>query len=194
VKKKEGSLTELQKKEVLRMNNRESNQLTRECMQLALIHLMGDHPYEKITVSEIVRRAGVSRTAFYRNYADKEDILNEMGSKLVQSISELAERPELHECPRQWFKDVFHIIRENKETIALLDQAGIQQRDLFSGKSIVELLYPTKDTEIKYTQLAAEAAFFQILISWFRDGMREDEEYMASLCVEIFDGVLKILT
>lgn len=69
----------------------------------------------------------------------------------------------------------------------------IQQRDLFSGKSIVELLYPTKDTERKYTQLAAEAAFFQILISWFRDGMREDEEYMANLCVEIFDGVLKIL-
>ena len=175
------------------MNNKESNQLTRECLQLALIHLMANQPYEKITVSEIVRRAGVSRTAFYRNYTDKEDILNELGSKLVQTISELTERPELHEAPEQWFKDVFRIIRENKDTIALLDQAGIQQRDLFSGKSIVELLYPTKDTERKYTQLAAEAAFFQILISWFRDGMREDEEYMANLCVEIFDGVLKIL-
>ena len=67
-------LTEMQKKEVLRMNNKESNQLTRECLQLALMHLMGEHPYEKITVSEIVRRAGVSRTAFYRNYTDKEDI------------------------------------------------------------------------------------------------------------------------
>ena len=188
------TLTELQKKEVLRMNNKESNQLTRECLQLALIHLMGVQPYEKITVSEIVRRAGVSRTAFYRNYTDKEDILNELGSKLVQSISELTERPELREAPRQWFKDVFHIIRENRDTIALLDQAGIQQRDLFSGKSIAELLYPTKDTERKYTQLAAEAAFFQILISWFRDGMREDEEYMSDICADIFDGVLKILT
>ena len=187
------SLTELQKKEVLRMNNKESNQLTRECLQLALMHLMADHPYEKITVSEIVRRAGVSRTAFYRNYTDKEGILNELGSRLVQNISELAERPELRENPKQWFNDVFHIIRENKETIALLDQAGIQQRNLFSGKSIVELLYPAKDSEVKYAQLAAEAAFFQILISWFRDGMKEEEEYMANVCVSIFDGVLKIL-
>ena len=40
----------------------------------------------------------------------------------------------------------------------------------------------------------AEAAFFQILISWFRDGMREDEDYMAGLCAEIFEGVLKVLT
>ncbi len=176
------------------MNNRESNQLTRECMQLALVHLMADHPYEKITVTDIVRRAGVSRTAFYRNYTDKEDILNEVGSRLVQSISELTERPELHEDPKQWFKDVFHIIRENRDTLALLDQAGIQQRDLFTGRSIVELLYPTKDTERKYYLLAAEAAFFQILISWFRDGMREKEEFMADLCVEIFDDVLKVLT
>ncbi len=189
----ERSLTELQKKEVLRMNNKESNQMTRECLQLALIHLMAEHSYEKITVSEIVRRAGVSRTAFYRNYTNKEDILNELGRNLVQRISELTERPELYEAPKMWFKNVFRIIRDNKETIALLDQAGIHQKDLFSGKSIVELLYPTMDTERKYTQLAAEAAFFQILISWFKDGMREDEEYMANLCVEIFDGVLKIL-
>ncbi|MBE5862085.1 MAG: TetR/AcrR family transcriptional regulator [Lachnospiraceae bacterium] len=194
MKNEKGFLTELQKKEVLRMNNKESNQLTRECLQLALIHLMGDHPYEKITVSEIVRRAGVSRTAFYRNYTDKEDILNEWGSRLVQSISELTEKPELRENPKQWFQDVFHLIRENKETIALLDQAGIQQRNLFSGKSIAELLYPSTNTEIKYVHIATEAAFFQILISWFRDGMREEEEYMANICVNIFDGVLKILT
>ena len=67
-------LTEMQKKDVLRMNNKESNQLTRECLQLALMHLMGEHPYEKITVSEIVRRAGVSRTAFYRTYKAETDL------------------------------------------------------------------------------------------------------------------------
>jgi AcrR family transcriptional regulator len=185
------SLTELQKREVLRMNNRESNQLTRECLQLALIHLMAEQAFEKITVSEIVRRAGVSRMAFYRNYTDKEDIIHELGSKLIQNISELTDRPEMYENPQKWFKDVFHIIRENKDLISLLDQAGIQLDDLVSGGSIVELLYPSMDIEIKYTRLAAEAAFFQILISWFRDGMQEDDDHMATICVDIFDSVLK---
>ncbi len=173
------------------MNNKESNQLTRECLQLALIHLMAEHPFEKITVSEIVRRAGVSRMAFYRNYTDKEDIIHELGSKLVRNISELTDRPEMYENPQKWFEDVFRLIRENKDLISLLDRAGIQLDDLISGGSIVELLYPSTDIEIKYTRLAAEAAFFQILISWFREGMLEDENHMATICVEIFDSVLK---
>ena len=161
-------LTEMQKKEVLRMNNKESNQLTRECLQLALMHLMGEHPYEKITVSEIVR--------------------------LIKRIAEICEKPELHENPHQWFEDVFRTIREDKETIALFDQAGILKRELFSGRSISELLYPTTDTEIKYIKLATEAAFFQILISWFREGMQESEQRMADICVEMFDNTLKKLS
>ena len=184
------TMTEMQKKEVLRMNNKESNQLTRECLQLSLMHLMGEHPYEKITVSEIVRRAGVSRTAFYRNYNDKEDILHELGNKLIKSIAEISERPELHEDLHQWFELVFRTVRRDKDTIVLFDQAGILQSELFSGKSISKLLYPTADTDTKYIRLAAEAAFFQILISWFRDGMQEDEKHMADICVEIFENMM----
>lgn len=187
------SVTELQKKEVLRMNNRESNQLTRECLRLALMHLMSEHPYDKITVSEIVRRAGVSRTAFYRNYTDKEDILREVGDRIINSISELCEKPELHEKPQLWFEDVFRTVREDREIISLFDKAGIIQNELFSGKSNSELLYPTKDTELKYIRIGAESAFFQILISWFRDGMKEDDKEMATICVELFDNILKKL-
>lgn len=187
-------LTEMQKKDVLRMNNKESNQLTRECLQLSLMHLMRERPYEKITVSEIVRRAGVSRTAFYRNYTDKEDILHELGNQLVSSVAELCEKPELHEDPHQWFEDVFRAVRKDKETIDLLDQAGILKHELFSGRSISELLYPTADTELKYIRLASEAAFFQILISWFRDGMHESEKHMADICEYVFENNLKKLS
>lgn len=193
MKTKAESLTELQKKEVLRMNNKESNQLTRECLQLALMHLMSENPYDKITVSEIARRAGVSRTAFYRNYTDKEEIVRELGDRIVNSISELCEKPELHENPQQWFEDVFRTVREDKDIITLMDKAGILQKSLFFGKSISKLLYPTKDTELKYIRLGAEAAFFQILITWFRDGMKEADKEMAIICVEIFESSLKKL-
>ena len=193
MKTKKESLTELQKKEVLRLNNKESNQLTRECLQLSLMHLMGEHPYEKITVSEIVRRAGVSRTAFYRNYTEKEDILHELGNRLIQRIAEISEMPELHDNPHKWFEDVFRTVREDKDTIALFDQAGILQNELFFGRSISELLYPTSNTEIKYTRIASEAAFFQILITWFRDGMQESETHMADICVDLFESTLKKL-
>ena len=63
---------------------------------------------------------------------------------------------------------MFRVIRENRETIALLDQTGIQQRYLFSGKSITELLYPAKNSEIKYVHLAAEAP---VKTKWLPDSI-----------------------
>ena len=128
MKSSKESLTEMQKKEVLRMNNKESNQLTRECLQLSLMHLMRSRicllytspsPYEKITISEIVRRAGVSRTAFYRNYTDKEDILHELGDEIIKRIAEISEKPELHENPHLWFEDIFRAVKNDKDIISL---------------------------------------------------------------------------
>ena len=193
MKSSKESLTEMQKKEVLRMNNKESNQLTRECLQLSLMHLMSEHPYEKITISEIVRRAGVSRTAFYRNYTDKEDILHELGDEIIKRIAEISEKPELHENPHLWFEDIFRAVKNDKNIISLFDQAGILQNELFLEKSVSERLYPTADPEKKYLRRAAEAAILQILISWFRDGMQEDEKQMADICVNIFDNALSRL-
>ena len=40
--------TELQKRDVLRMSNEESNRLTRECLQTALIQLMSEKPFDQI--------------------------------------------------------------------------------------------------------------------------------------------------
>ncbi len=68
--------SEMKKREVLRLSNIESNKITRECIETALILLMSEKDYSNITISEIVQRAGVSRTAYYRNYSSKEDILN----------------------------------------------------------------------------------------------------------------------
>ena len=49
--------------------------LTKECISTALLVLLEEKPYEKITISEITEKAGVSRMAYYRNYKDKDDIL-----------------------------------------------------------------------------------------------------------------------
>jgi len=46
-----------------------------DCIYEALLQLMRDRPYRQITISDITRRAGVSRMAYYRNYAEKDDIL-----------------------------------------------------------------------------------------------------------------------
>jgi len=41
----------------------------------ALMILMDDKPYDKITVSDIADKAGVARPTFYRNFNDKDEVI-----------------------------------------------------------------------------------------------------------------------
>lgn len=59
----------------LYQSNKEANQLTKESIETALLFLLEKKDMKQISVSELVRKAGVSRNAFYRNYKSKEEIL-----------------------------------------------------------------------------------------------------------------------
>ncbi|HIT89368.1 MAG TPA: TetR/AcrR family transcriptional regulator [Candidatus Merdenecus merdavium] len=48
---------------------------SKESLALALIYLMEKKDYNDITVTDLAKRAGVSRLTFYRNFETKEQIL-----------------------------------------------------------------------------------------------------------------------
>jgi len=48
---------------------------TRELLQRALLSLVQERGYERITVQDILDRADVGRSTFYAHYRDKEDLL-----------------------------------------------------------------------------------------------------------------------
>lgn len=60
------------------MSNSESNKVTREAIDIAMLDLLEKQDFDKITNMSIVKRAGVSRQSFYRNYTSKEDIIIEI--------------------------------------------------------------------------------------------------------------------
>ena len=66
-------------------SNKESNQITRESIETALLFLMEKKELSKISVSELVKKAGVSRNAFYRNYKSKEEILEKAYARTSQA-------------------------------------------------------------------------------------------------------------
>ncbi|HIS07210.1 MAG TPA: TetR/AcrR family transcriptional regulator, partial [Candidatus Choladocola avistercoris] len=51
--------------------------MTKECLYTALLLLMEKKPYEDITITEIAKKAGVSRMSYYRLYKSKDDILEQ---------------------------------------------------------------------------------------------------------------------
>ncbi|MBQ9609478.1 MAG: TetR/AcrR family transcriptional regulator [Lachnospiraceae bacterium] len=58
------------------MNQNEiKNSIVKECLTDALFMLMEKKKFDKISITELCEKAGVSRLSFYRNYNSKEDII-----------------------------------------------------------------------------------------------------------------------
>ncbi|WP_411047611.1 TetR/AcrR family transcriptional regulator [Treponema primitia] len=51
---------------------------SRACIVEALLRLMESIPYTKISVSDIIEKAGVSRQTFYRHYEGKDDVIRKI--------------------------------------------------------------------------------------------------------------------
>ena len=53
----------------LQQSNEEANRLTRECLRIAVLQLSGSKSFDAMTVTEVAKRAGVSRSLFLRIFA-----------------------------------------------------------------------------------------------------------------------------
>ncbi len=97
---------------------------TQKLLREALIELIEEKGFEALTVGEIAGRAMVSRAAFYRNYQDKYDLVEqvfaEAMSALFEAVGELG-----HEHPPQiWVRFFEHIAEYSRLYRALLGQKG----------------------------------------------------------------------
>ncbi len=172
-------------REVLRLSNEESNRITRECLQSALIHLMGKKDFERITVSELVQRAGVSRTSFYRNYSAKEDILMDMAKTVGYEVLAILSGKGYENDRRRLYLDFFSEIRSHAEIIGPVIRVDIQRYVDFERIGLFKGLFKPTTTYENYAARAFEGAMISIAYVWFNNGMKESDEYMADCCARL---------
>ena len=97
---------------------------TQKLLREALIELIEERGFEALTVGGITERAMVSRAAFYRNYRDKydlvEQIFDEAMSALLGKVADLGrEHP-----PKVWVAFFEHIASYDRLYRALLGSKG----------------------------------------------------------------------
>jgi len=97
---------------------------TQTLLREALIALIEERGFEALTIGEITERAMVSRAAFYRNYQDKydlvEQIFEEAMSALLGAVGDLGQ-----EHPAEiWVKFFEHIASYERLYRALLGRKG----------------------------------------------------------------------
>lgn len=175
--------TELKKRDVLRMSNEESHKLTLECIRTALLYLMAQKSYDKITITDIINRSGVSRAAFYRNYSSKEDVLQDAMRELTDQLETAFSSTLAVSDPERWMVETLQGIKKNRKEMEMIIKAKLNVEEIFNNMKLQE---HEEDVFCRYKLVGYLNALWAMTSMWIKTGFREDPEVLGKYMVSIF--------
>ena len=144
----------------------------------ALMLLMDEKPYEKITVSDIADKAGVARPTFYRNFDDKDEVVLQY---LNNSINTELLSTDKGDKPNNIVLtfDVTYMIKHQKNIKKILATADVEARiyrelqlyTLSLIKSYKKLLSAEDYLICHYKICYQMTGSLKVLFDWFINNM-----------------------
>ncbi len=168
-----------------------TNLFVKKCITEALFALMEKYSFEDITISSIIKKSGVSRMGFYRNFSSKENVVEQfILDKFVETVDDITKKRQLN----------FTIINIMESTLTNF-QKFAKYIKLFLDKNLDGLLYKCyhkayyilyggNKTSIihKYSNEMFIGELFNLEMCWLRNGMKETPQQLA----KIYYNILKL--
>ncbi len=172
---------------------------TREWTFEALYRLLEVKKYEKIKISEIITKAGISRATFYRNFNTKDDIVklkvktffNEVFISLYERIKDFNQKDELF-LIQSFFKRVDEeeklIDTVIKTKLEYLMVSGILELINLRREQFYSIVTVNKNTETYTMEIVASSAW-TLLSKWHRSGKEESSGELANIYSQAFNSI-----
>ena len=181
-------ITELQKRNALRLSNEESNKLTRKCVETALLLLMQEKDYADITITDIIQKSGVSRSAYYRNYRTKEDVLKTIFDQAVDVMTKDIERPLREQNREACFAVLFRDVAKKESLFRIILKAKLEKQLVETINQRLLQNIPAEEYKSRYLILSWVGSNINILLNWVQEGMPLPPDEMAALCIDLGVG------
>lgn len=171
----------------LRRHSEEINGIVIESLQGALLQLICKKPYESITVTELCKKAGVSRMAFYGNFASKDDIFSKIVSDIqIEMLSRIGS-PFRQSISLNWYVKMFEFVKEKAHILRPIFSAGYQDKYLEFVDAIV-LRHKDMQQEETYLRLIWSGGIVNSVVYWLVNDLTETPQQMAEYCHQCFAG------
>jgi AcrR family transcriptional regulator len=181
---------------------------TQKLLREALIDLIEERGFDALTVGEITERAMVSRAAFYRNYQDKYNLVEQIFDEALQALlNSVADLKTVH-SPQIWVRFLEHIAEYERLYRALLGRKGSPWFVLKMRASLVDLvkgfeqipihmptatpypyMYPASDKELIPDLIAT--MMVEAITWWLENGKPYPPEELAQRCVLLVGAIFK---
>jgi AcrR family transcriptional regulator len=174
-----------------RHSNQETNRLTREAICTALVLLMKKQSFDKISITDIVRRAGVSRTAYYSNYSSKQEILCDLVDSLILEINQKLlpytdEKTGKAKHPKMFIKLMFEVLYQQQTIYKTLYDAHFNHIILDRLNDSMLSHLQDKSDENSYRIYFNAGALYNVFSKWIQSGMTKSIDEMTEICLKIY--------
>jgi AcrR family transcriptional regulator len=174
-----------------RHSNKETNRLTRESICTALVLIMNNQTFDKISITDLVKRAGVSRTAYYSNYSSKQEILYDLVDSLILEINEKLlpytdESNGKAKNPREFIKVMLNVFYQRKDIYKTLYEAHFNHIILDRLNQSMLSRLQDKSNENIYRIYFNAGALYNVFSKWIQSEMTETIDEMTDICLTIY--------
>lgn len=155
---------------------KEANVRVKKSITKALFDLMHEKSFSDISISELIRLAGVARVSFYRNYDSKEDVLMTLIEDVLEQFRQTLDSNETNYYTYENIRRSFEYFKKYGNFVLDMYQFGY-------GSILLEILnrfheevagtMPNSSVE-KYKLYIYIGALFNTAIMWLQNGAKED--------------------
>lgn len=141
------------------------NRFTRQCIGEAILFLTHQKGFEAITISDIVKKAGVSRMTFYHYFHDKTDALNNYLHEALNGY--------LEECP-------------GTITLSMLQGTERIRHALYYFDRYAFLFITLDEANLYYLMINAINEYMELYAAPYYSGSVYDLYYYAGALLNVF--------
>lgn len=156
---------------------------SRKLIRRAFLELLKEKSFEKITVTDIVKRAEINRSTFYAHYPDVMGVIEEVEEEVLKYFEDYMAKMDLSDFfqnPKPHLQSIVWIAEENRELYRLLSNSNIAVRQLEHLKTIlIERILDSikmpdfykKNFEFQFSVRFFMGGFVDVYTQWLNEEM-----------------------
>lgn len=148
----------------------------KEMIQTALLELMCEKEFHKISIADIIRRAGINRSTYYYYYCYQVEVYDEICDRLLNQIKQINMRPKevssVHYA--DMIEEALHLFQKNCRVLKIIMSSDVESRFKDKYHDLFFIPYPnrTKSLTSEYELWLSEfflAGNYAIMRMWILD-------------------------
>lgn len=174
-------------------------QRSKEAIERAFIELLRENSFNSISVSAIIRKAGVNRSTFYTHYLDKYDLLDRLENKLLDSMDLLSHNPaEMSpENIRKHAENLLSMLYTHREFFAIAMDQELRASFVEKVCRLIDMAWEkyhsnhTFAVPLEYVKKSCASIVASAVTGWVQDGFRESVAELADIVTTMMAGFYK---